>query len=197
MLDSPDRELVLASSSPRRRDLLESAGFRFQIIAPKVDESPLPGEAPPQLARRLALLKAREVATRAPSGACVLASDTIVVLDGEVLGKPDGAGHATEMLLRIAGRTHTVYTGYAAIVRAERREESGVTASHVTLREVSPEEARGYAARGEPLDKAGAYAVQGEGGRFVTAIEGSRSNVIGLPLEAVVPLLRSLGVLPR
>jgi septum formation protein len=191
------RELVLASGSPRRRDLLESAGFRFRVDVPEVDESALPGEAPAGLVRRLALLKARAVARRWPEGACVLASDTVVVIDDQVLGKPQSPERAVEMLLRISGRTHTVYTGYAAIVRAEQREEAGVDASRVTLRPVGTDEALRYAASREPLDKAGGYAVQGQGGRFVTAIEGSRSNVIGLPLESVVPLLHALGVRPR
>jgi septum formation protein len=100
------------------------------------------------------------------------------------------------MLLRIAGRTHTVFTGYAARVELDVREEVGFETSQVTLREVSRAEAQAYAASGEPLDKAGGYALQGEGARFVTRVEGSRSNVIGLPLERVEPLLRSLGVTP-
>ena len=197
MATGEPRELVLASRSPRRRDLLREHGFDFRIAHPDVDESALPGEEPEALAQRLALDKARAVARREPRDACVLGSDTLVVAGGDVLGKPRDARQAAEMLLSIAGRTHTVLSGYAALVASGGRAEAGVEASRVTLRPVEPEEARRYAAGGEPLDKAGAYALQGEGGRFVTGVRGSRSNVIGLPMERVVPLLRSLGVRPR
>ncbi len=188
------RDLVLASSSPRRRELLRKAGVRFAVQIPDVDERRHPGEAPQRMAQRLAVDKARAVAPHVDARACVLASDTIVVIDGDVLGKPDDADHAAEMLRRIAGRTHTVYSGWAALVRETGALRAGVEASEVTLREVSQDEAHAYAASGEPLDKAGAYALQGDGGRFVRSVEGSRSNVIGLPLEAVLPVLRELGV---
>jgi septum formation protein len=190
------RPLVLASSSPRRRDLLRARGYAFAVLDPGVDETPLPGEAAPLLVRRLALAKARAGAARAPAGAVVLGCDTIVVLDGDVLNKPAHAAEAVEMLLRIAGRTHTVFTAWAALAAELAREEVGVEASRVTLRAVARAEAEAYAASGEPLDKAGAYALQGEGARFVTRVEGSRSNVIGLPLERVEPLLAELGVNP-
>jgi septum formation protein len=119
-----------------------------------------------------------------------------VVLGDQVLGKPAHEADAVEMLLRIAGHTHSVVTAYAAIAPALAREEIGVETSRVTLRAVERPEAEAYAAGGEPLDKAGGYALQGEGGRFVTRVEGSRSNVIGLPLERVEPLLAALGVVP-
>ena len=196
MVSGSPRELVLASRSPRRRDLLRSHGFEFRVSPPDVDESARPGESPEDLARRLALEKARAVALREPGEACVLGSDTLVVINAEVLGKPRDIEHAVEMLLRIAGRTHRVVSGYAALVEAGGRVEAGVETSRVTLRGIEPEEARRYAEGGEPLDKAGAYALQGEGGRFVTQVRGSRSNVIGLPMERVVPLLDSLGVRP-
>jgi nucleoside triphosphate pyrophosphatase len=188
------RKLVLASTSPRRRALLAEAGFAFSVDAPDVDESPRTGEAPEALARRLALAKARAVADRADAEACVLGADTIVVVDGEVLGKPRDEAEAVEMLLRIAGRTHRVLTGFALVVRALGREEAAVEESRVRMHAVDRAAAERYAASGEPLDKAGAYAAQGDGGRFVAEIAGSRANVIGLPLEAVAPRLAALGV---
>jgi len=187
---------VLASTSPRRRELLTEAGFSFQIDAPEVDESALAGESPESLARRLALAKARAVVPRAPREACVLGADTVVVIDGDLLGKPRDRAEAVEMLLRLAGRTHRVLTGFALVVPALAREESGVEESLVRMHPVDRATAEGYAATGEPLDKAGAYAAQGEGGRFVAEIRGSRANVIGLPLEALAPRLAELGVAP-
>jgi septum formation protein len=188
------RALILASTSPRRRMLLREAGFRFTLESPDVDETPLAGESPAAPAERLALEKGRVVAARAPLSACVLAADTLVTIDGDVLGKPRDHAEAVTMLLRLAGRTHTVFTGFALF--ADGREESAVVESAVRMHAVTRAQAEAYAASGEPLDKAGAYAAQGEGGRFVAEITGSRSNVIGLPLEAVTPRLKALGVEP-
>jgi septum formation protein len=195
-VSEPSRLLVLASSSPRRQDLLRDAGFRFQVVAPDVDESARPGEAPGELARRLAGEKAGAVAPRVDASCCVLAADTVVVIDGDMIGKPRDEAEAAAMLLRLAGREHRVLTGVALAVPALGRSELRLEESFVRMARVTVEEARAYAATGEPLDKAGAYALQGEGGRFVARVRGSRSNVIGLPLEAVVPLLRELGVSP-
>ena len=191
------RRLILASSSPRRQALLREAGFEFELAAPELDEASQPGETPEAQARRLALLKAHCIAERARRDSCVLAADTLVVLDGCVLGKPRNELEAAQMLLRLAGRCHRVLTGYALVVTGTELCEVGVEESRVKMRPVGPEEAQAYAASGEPLDKAGAYAVQGEGGRFVESIAGSRSNVIGLPLEAVVPRLEKLAVRAR
>jgi len=191
------RPLVLASSSPRRRELLAQRGFGFELLDPDVDEQALPGEKPAELVARLALAKARTGALRAPQPAVVLGCDTIVVLEDEVLGKPDHEQHAIEMLLRISGRTHRVLTAFAAVAHSPFTEQIGVEESRVTLRPIARAEAVAYAASGEPLDKAGAYALQGEGSRFVTRVDGSRSNVIGLPLERVVPVLLALGVVPK
>jgi len=187
---------VLASASPRRRDLLRQAGFRFAIDAPDVDESARAGEPPESLAPRLALAKARAVAARAPRDACVLGADTVVVIDGALLGKPRDQAEAVEMLLRLAGRTHRVLTGFALVVPGLAREETGVEESAVRMHAIDRATAERYAATGEPLDKAGAYAAQGEGGRFVAEIQGSRANVIGLPLERLAPRLAALGVAP-
>jgi septum formation protein len=188
------RPLVLASGSPRRRALLREAGFRFEVRRPHVDEQPLPGERPDDLVRRLSVEKARAVSHEVDPRACVLASDTVVVLDGEILGKPRDVPHAIEMLSRIAGRTHTVYTGFAALVPETGSLDADFITSDVSLRAIASDELEAYVATGEPLDKAGSYALQGEGGRFVRDVRGSRSNVIGLPLETVVPVLERLGV---
>jgi septum formation protein len=190
------RPLVLASSSPRRRELLRAAGFTFEISEPNLDERALPGESAIAQARRLALEKARAVAARYPRTACVLAADTIVVLDDDVLGKPRDADEAVEMLLRIQGRDHRVLTGFALVVRELDIEDHAVIESAVRMHNVDRATARAYADSGEPLDKAGAYAAQGEGGRFVAEIRGSRTNVIGLPMEAVVARLAHAGVEP-
>ncbi len=188
------RKLILASTSPRRRDLLREAGFGFSVEPPGVVERGLENETPAEQARRLARDKARAVASRVAEGSCVLAADTLVVLDGVVLGKPRDERHAVEMLLQLAGRTHEVLTGFAVALATEGPVEVGVERSRVELRTLSRAEAETYAATGEPLDKAGAYALQGLGGRVVAAVEGLRSNVLGLPLEAVVPILEALGV---
>jgi septum formation protein len=192
-----DPVLVLASGSPRRRTLLALAGFEFDVRAPGVDESPLPGEAPDAMVLRLAIDKATAVAFAAGTDACVLACDTTVVRDGSALGKPTSIDDAAAMLLSLAGRSHEVVTGYAVRPPRHDRIERGIVKTVVTMRPISAAEAADYAASGEPLDKAGAYALQGEGGRFVERVDGSRSNVIGMPLETVVPLLERHGLVGR
>ncbi len=157
----------------------------------------MPGETPEAQTQRLALLKARAVSEHAEPDTCVLAADTLVVLDGCVIGKPRDEADAASMLLRLAGRGHRVLTGFALLLPGTERSAVGLEESAVQMRAVSPEEARAYAAGGEPLDKAGAYALQGEGGRFVHSVTGSRSNVIGLPLEVVVPQLERFAVRRR
>ena len=194
---APDPTLVLASGSPRRRTLLALAGYEFRVQIPDVDESPLPNEAPEAMVLRLAIDKATAVSFAAGSEACVLACDTTVVRDGVALGKPSSLDDAARMLLSLAGRSHEVVTGYA--IRAPRQDhiERGTVTTIVTMRPIAATEAADYAASGEPLDKAGAYALQGEGGRFIERVDGSRSNVIGLPLETVVPLLERYGLVGR
>jgi septum formation protein len=185
---------VLASTSPRRRELLREAGFAFSVVAPDVDESALPGESPESMTVRLALAKARAALPAASGDACVLGADTVVVIDGELLGKPRDAAEAVEMLLRLAGRTHRVLTGFALLAPALRFEECGVVESAVRMHPIERVSAERYARSGEPLDKAGGYAAQGEAARFIAEIIGSRANVIGLPLETVTPLLVKLEV---
>lgn len=181
--------LILASASPRRRDLLSGLGVRFSVRPVDVDETPRPGEEPRGYVLRLAREKA---AARAAPGELVLAADTSVVLDGEILGKPVDAADARRMLSRLAGREHTVLTG-AALLEAGRGDASAVEESRVRIAALSDEELRWYVATGETLDKAGSYAVQGLGAMFVEAVYGDYTNVVGLPLPATYRLFRDLG----
>jgi len=189
--------LVLASGSPRRRALLAVAGFEFDVATPDVDERRHAGEDPAAMVLRLARRKAENGAREGEDGTRVLACDTTVTLGGRIFGKPEDSAGIVAMILALAGRTHSVLTGYALAVVGRAGDEAGVAETRVTMRDVSPSEAAAYAATGESLDMAGAYALQGDGGRLVAAVEGSRSNVIGLPLEEVVPLLRRHGFVPR
>jgi len=194
---SPTRELVvLASGSPRRRKLLAEAGIPFQVVRPRCPETWGPNEPPEDLVVRLAREKAAEVAARLDPDVrrVVLASDTVVVLDGQVLGKPGDAQHALQLLRRLCGRTHRVLTGIAVLEHPAGSRHQRWVESRVTLRSAGEEELGAYVASGEPLDKAGAYALQGAGRRFVQQVEGSESNVIGLPLRETLQLLRQAGV---
>jgi septum formation protein len=189
--------LVLGSGSPRRKELLERAGFDFTIDPAGVDERALYGETAAAMTIRLAAEKASAVAGRSGPGHVALGADTTVVLEGKALGKPTGVEDAARMLLRLAGRDHEVLTAWALVeAPGARRAVVGITRSVVTMREVSEREAAAYAAGGEPLDKAGAYAVQGEGRRFVGAVFGSLDNVIGLPVDQVRRALAGFDVVP-
>ncbi|HZI12318.1 MAG TPA: Maf family protein [Myxococcus sp.] len=182
--------LVLASASPRRREFLSQLGIHFTVSAADIDETPQPGEEAGAYVLRLAREKARAVAVRHP-GAWVLAADTTVALGAELLGKPRDAEEARAMLGRLSGRTHEVHTGVAL---AGRHEEALVVRTRVTFRTLGAGEIAWYAGTGEPLDKAGAYAVQGKGGFLVASVEGSPTNVIGLPLGETLALLEKAGV---
>lgn len=182
--------LVLASRSPRRADLLSRAGYRFEVAPADIDERRRAGETPRALVRRLACEKAAAVAPR-HSGSIVLGADTVVVVDGDVLGKPDGDDGAARMLRRLSGRAHEVLTGVA--LRAAHRRRDGVQSTRVVFRALSADEVAWYVASGESADKAGGYAIQGRASRFVTRIEGSWTNVVGLPVELVDGLLDELG----
>ena len=164
--------LILASTSPRRSFYLKQLGVPFRKAVPEVDERPLRGEAPRAFVRRMALEKARDVSERRPRD-WVLAGDTIVVLDGEILGKPRDERHARRMLRRLSGRAHQVINGMALVSQSAGREFSRVSLTRVRLREIGPAEIRWYVQTGEPADKAGAYAIQGKGGIFVKSITGS------------------------
>ena len=185
------RTLILASASPRRRELLTQAGYCFQVEASSVAESRRPGEEAIRYATRLAREKAEEVFARhqgSAEGVTVLGADTVVVCDGEVMGKPADAADATRMLLLLSGRTHQVVTG-VAVVWASGSAEVAAELTQVTMRTLSPQEVTDYVAGGEPMDKAGAYAIQGYAGRWIPRISGCYFNVVGLPLALVTSLL--------
>ncbi|MBF5041450.1 septum formation inhibitor Maf [Aggregicoccus sp. 17bor-14] len=183
--------LVLASASPRRRELLAQLGLLFEVCAADIDETPHPGEPPEAYVQRLAREKARAVAAHRP-GQWVLAADTTVVLDGDILGKPLDAAEARTMLARLSGRTHSVFTGVALAGPGAPAET--LVRTEVTFRPLGAEEIAWYVGTGEPLDKAGSYAVQGKGGFLVQALAGSPTNVIGLPLGETLALLARAGL---
>ena len=174
--------IVLASASPRRRDLLTAAGLSFEIFAPDVDETPLRGETPPAMVKRLSRVKAAAAAARFP-GRLVIAADTTVALNGRSLGKPRDAAEAKRMLRALSGKTHFVHTGFCVGTRAR------VVTTRVTFRELSRADIDRYVASGECFDKAGAYAIQGVGAALVERVSGSYTNVIGLPVAEVLALL--------
>jgi len=178
--------LVLASGSPRRRELLAQAGFVFEVVAADIDETRRVGEAAVDYVQRLALEKAEVVVARFPD-AMVIGADTTVVLDGEVMNKPVDAADAERMLRWLSGRTHQVYTGLA-VVRGGVK-VSGVERTDVVFREIEEEELAVYLASGDAMDKAGAYGIQGYAARWIPRIEGDYFNVVGLPLAAVVGML--------
>ena len=180
--------IYLASTSPRRREILATLGIDFDVIPVETDESPLQGETPGEMVLRLAIAKA-EAATH---GKFVLAADTMVVIGDRVLGKPRDADDGVEMLLALSGRTHAVMTGVALKTPAGIR--SRLSTTDVQFREIDRDEAYRYWQSGEPCDKAGAYGIQGLGGMFVKAIEGSYSGVMGLPVFETVELLVSAGL---
>ena len=189
--------LILASASPRRRELLAGLGLPFEL-RPSAVEEPLPAGTPATgLARALALEKARDVAGRVArepgDPAVVLGADTLVVLDGQPLGKPGSAAEARAMLAALAGRTHEVVTAVALVETRSGREVTETVVSRVEMRPYGVAEIEAYLATGEPYDKAGAYAVQGLASRFVEGIDGSYSNVVGLPISSVYNLLKQLG----
>ena len=184
------RPLVLASSSPRRAELLRAAGVPFVIRVATVDETRLDGEAADAYVRRLALDKARAV--EAAPHELVLGADTVVVAGTACLGKPADAADAAAMLRRLAGRSHEVLTG-VALVRTGAPVAVDVAATRVTFAPVTEAEVAWYVGTGEPYDKAGGYAVQGLASRFVAAIDGSYANVVGLPVELVCRLIAAAG----
>ena len=188
MSSSP--KLVLASGSPRRRELLDGLGLIFEVRPVEVDETAQEGEDPATYVERLARVKAT---AEARAGEVVLAADTTVVLEGELLGKPTDPEEACTMLRRLAGREHTVVTGVAAYDAAAQRLEAGSARTRVRIAALSEAEIDWYVATGEPLDKAGAYAIQGLGALFVEAVEGNYTNVVGLPLPLTYRLVARSG----
>ena len=190
-------KLILASRSPRRVELLTLVGARFSTLPVEVDESALPGERPDAHVQRLAEAKARAAvaarldlaAERDADEVVIVGADTIVSLDRVILGKPSGPDEAARMLERLSGRIHEVWTGLFLLEAGGGRTIGGALRSIVKFAQLDPEDVARYVASGEPLDKAGAYAVQGRGALFVEAIEGSYSNVVGLPLSYLKHLL--------
>jgi len=182
--------LILASASPRRSELLSQIGVRHRVCPADIDETPVAGESPQDYVERLARGKALAVAAAHPDS-LVLGSDTTVVLAGEILGKPDSEPQACAMLARLSGQTHQVMT--AVTLARGSRCESVVSVTEVSFRALGPEEIRAYAASGEPMDKAGSYGIQGLGGIFVTGLKGSYSAVVGLPLKETADLLAQAG----
>ena len=179
--------LVLASASPRRQELLRNANLYFEVLPAHIPEDPLPGEGAKAYAERLAREKASTVARRKPDDA-VLGADTVVVVDGALLGKPAGAADAKRMLSMLSGRAHQVITGVCLAAGGQLLVASETTL--VTMTEISEKEIADYVATGEPMDKAGAYAIQGMASRWIPRIEGDYSNVVGLPVALVYRMLR-------
>lgn len=185
--------IVLASRSPRRRQLLEQMGLRdFRIVSSGADETASPSLTPPALVEALSARKAAAVQHAAAAGDLIIAADTVVALDGRVLGKPADGPDAFAMLSALSGRRHQVYTGLTVVCGAQRLTEHEVTA--VTFRSLSSAEICAYIATGEPMDKAGAYGIQGRGALFVEGIEGDYYNVMGLPVCRLGRILARLGV---
>jgi len=201
-----DIRIYLVSRSPRRRELLKQIGIAFELLLLRedlrrgadVDETPVPGESAAAYVSRVARAKAEagwcRIANRRLLPRLVLAADTTVVLDGEIIGKPADTRHAQQLLRRLSGRTHQVMTAVA--VAREARVETALSTSAVEFRELADGEIRRYVASGEPLDKAGAYAIQGRAAVFVRAISGSYSGIMGLPLFETAELLGRFGVTP-
>ncbi|MDH3491562.1 MAG: Maf family protein [Gammaproteobacteria bacterium] len=187
---TPQRSLCLASSSPRRQEILKALGLEFSVEAIDVDEDRLADETPEQMVLRLATAKARAAAVDA--SCLVIGSDTVVVLGDDVLGKPRNQDEAVTMLLRLSGRRHCVLTGVA--LRGPDGVRTALSSTEVYFREISRDEALAYWHSGEPRDKAGAYGIQGLGGAFVETIKGSYSGVVGLPVFETARLLQDAGI---
>ena len=185
-------KLVLASQSPRRRDLLGQMGLEFDIISPQIDEDSFSNDDPVALVRTLSREKALAVAGTQDADTLVIAADTVVVLDGKTLGKPGDSAEAEAMLASLSGRTHRVCTGVTLCCGGRAVTDAEIT--HVTFRSLSPGEIRGYVSTGEPMDKAGAYGIQGLGALLVEGIRGDYFNVVGLPVCRLGRMLADFGV---
>jgi septum formation protein len=188
-------KLILASASPRRAEILAGAGFAFEVLPANITESRLRDESPEQMVERLARAKAEAVALElhSPEPAIVLGADTVVVADAEIFGKPANSAVAREMLLKLRGREHRVVTGFAALRLPDGVMRSGFETTRVCFAPMSNAEVEAYVSSGEPLDKAGAYAIQGFAGRYIPRIDGCYFNVVGLPLARVWQALTELG----
>lgn len=179
---------ILASGSPRRRELLASLGINFSVVKSDIDETQHPGEAPLDYVRRLSIEKAQAVAAQVQPGSLILAADTVVIHEGEILGKPTDADEARAMLVRLRDRAHTVCTALTL-----HNHLTELTQTEVIMRAYTDAEIEAYIATGDPFDKAGGYAIQHEGFHPVARIEGSYTNVVGLPLETLKAMLMQIG----
>ncbi|MBS5725551.1 MAG: septum formation inhibitor Maf [Clostridiales bacterium] len=189
-----EKKLILASASPRRREILAMAGYRFDILSPDVDEN-ISGLPPAELVQELSRRKAAAAAALTDPANVILAADTVVSLDGEILGKPTDSEDAAAMLARLSGRTHAVYTGIT--LRDSKNSVTQMVAAQVTMRDIAKEEIDAYVATGSPLDKAGAYGIQEAAGMFVREIQGDFYCIMGLPLCPVSVILRdTFGMIP-
>ncbi len=186
-------QIILASSSPRRKELLSQAGVEFSTIVSGCDETPIPGESVKEMVERLALVKAEAVASH-HGDSFVIGADTTVWIDGESLGKPSSVDEACAMLRQIQGRTHEVWGGVAILHHGRGIRNVWSHSTRVTMAPMSKETIARYVSSGEPMDKAGSYAIQGLGLQFVESIEGSYSNVVGLNITALMRELSALGV---
>jgi len=186
-------KLILASASPRRAQILRDAGISFSVLSSAVDETPYPNETPQQVVQRLANAKAELVAARTVGPAILVAADTVVVLDGQILGKPRSTEDARRMLQLFSGRTHSVVTGVSLIRLPEMERRQFIETTLVTFAPLTSADISRYLATDEPYDKAGAYAIQGHAGRYIPRIEGCYFNVVGLPLARLVATLEELG----
>jgi septum formation protein len=186
-------KLILASSSPRRAEILSNAGLRFSVLSSAVDETPLPKEEPSALVLRLATTKADLAAARAVGPAVVVGADTTVVCEGKILNKPESLDQARSMLELLSGRTHSVLTGVAIVRLPDNQRRQFTESTLVEFRPIPEDELAAYLATGESFDKAGGYAIQGRAGRFIPRIEGCYFNVVGLPLSRLLSELRALG----
>ena len=187
------KEIILASSSPRRSELLRQLGLQFTVDSTDHDENVSPAAEPRQLVRELSLKKARAVAAR-HRNAIVIAADTMGVLEGQVLGKPENDNQAVEMLKAMSGKCHTVITGFSIIDTDTNKTTSRTVETRVYFRQLDPSEINAYVRSGESRDKAGAYAIQGLGSVLVEKIDGDYTNVVGLPLSALALALKEFGI---
>lgn len=186
-------KIILASASPRRADILGQAGIAFSVLSSAIDETPYLRESPEALVLRLAGAKAELVAARSVGPAYVVAADTVVVADGQILGKPRSTDDARHILESLSGRAHQVLTGVTIIRLPDAQRRQFVESTRVTFAALTAEEISSYLSSGEPFDKAGAYAIQGIAARFIPRIEGCFYNVMGLPLAHLLIELREFG----
>lgn len=188
------KKIILASGSPRRKELLDQMGIAYEVIVSDIDEDAVGDMSPPELVQVLANMKAKAVVNDLPDSqkdAIVIGADTIVVLDHQILGKPNDALDAEKMLSLLSGKMHIVYTGVSVVNSTDHKEETFVQSSKIYMKHMSKEEIKDYVLTKEPLDKAGSYGIQGKGGVFVEKIEGDYFSVMGLPIAKLYESLKN------